>query len=70
MTLPSWRICRYAAGRVAAAFWNTTGMPRRLNAPERPFGSNAITTRSGSSAAIASTLGVNPESDVCGARFG
>jgi hypothetical protein len=70
VTLPSWRICRYAAGRVGAAFWNTTGIPSRPKAPESPFGSNAITTRSGLSAAIASTFGVKPERDECGARFG
>ena len=44
--------------------------PEPSSAAARPFVSNAMTTRSGRYAAIASTFGVKPESAVFGAAFG
>ena len=45
-------------------------MPSRPSASDSPFGSYAMTTRSGRYPAIASTFGVKPESAVFGALFG
>ena len=70
VTIPSWRICWYAPLNDFAPSWWRTVMPSRPSARDSPFGSYAMTTRSGRYAAIASTFGVKPESAVFGALFG